>query len=129
MKIQSIEHAGIFALDPKKMAEWYCSILGFQIVFHKNDTYFIKAQDQTMLEICLASAPAQPQEIKTQGIRHLALVTDDFQGAVHWLMLNQVKVLQEPTCSTSGNQTFFFEDLEGNVLHLIHRKEPLAYLQ
>lgn len=124
--IKSIEHIGIYARDSKLLAEWYVNTLGFEIVIAKNGNYFIKAEDKSMIEICIAKVEIGRFNDKANGIRHIALEVDDFDAAVDRLLKANVEVVYEPKVSDSGVKTFFFRDPEGNVLHLICRANPLV---
>jgi len=123
--IKTIEHVGIYALDSKLLAEWYVDVLGFEIVVAKNGNYFIKANDNSMLEICVAKENVGRFGDKASGIRHIALEVEDFECAVEKLLSARVEIVIEPKISDTGVKTFFFEDPEGNVLHLINRPNPL----
>lgn len=124
--IKSIEHVGIYANDSKLLAEWYVNTLEFKIIVEKNGNYFIKAEDNSLIEICKAIEDIGRFSDKASGIRHIALMVDDFEAVVEKLYKANVEVVIEPKISDSGVKTFFFADPEGNVLHLIARKSPLA---
>lgn len=124
--VKSIEHVAIYARDSKLLAEWYVDTLGFEIVVAKNGNYFIKAEDKSMIEVCSAKEETPKFGDKARGIRHIALVVDDFEGAVDKLRKENVQVVIEPKISESGIKTIFFEDPEGNLLHLICRPSPLV---
>jgi predicted enzyme related to lactoylglutathione lyase len=62
--------------------------------------------------------------MKDPGIRHLAIAVDDFEGAYENLKQKGVKFLTEPY-NNQGNWLVFFEDGDGNILHLIRREKPL----
>jgi len=123
--IKTIEHVGIFATDSKSLADWYVDTLDFKVVVAKNGNYFIKAEDNSMIEICVAKENVGIFGDKANGIRHIALEVTDFEAAVKKLYDAKVQVVTEPTVSSSDVKTFFFADPEGNVLHLINRPEPL----
>jgi glyoxylase I family protein len=62
--------------------------------------------------------------MKTPGIRHLAIMVDDFDAAHAQLREKKVEFLGEPF-TTQGNRLVFFSDSDGNILHLIEREKPL----
>ena len=88
----------------------------------------MKAANGSMLEIIPADRPlAAPQTTannKDGGIRHLAILPDDFDAAYQSLQAKDVHFVGEPF-ETMGNRLVFFNDLDGNLLHLIHREKPL----
>jgi catechol 2,3-dioxygenase-like lactoylglutathione lyase family enzyme len=81
-----------------------------------------------MLEIIPAERPlAAPQTVannKDGGIRHLAIASDDFDAAHQQLKAQGVHFVGEPF-ATMGNRLVFFNDRDGNLLHLIQRENPL----
>jgi len=125
---QGLEHTAISSPNPQKLAEWYVEHLGFHINFTYSGNYFVKAANGTMLEIIPAERPlATPQTTannKDGGIRHLAIANDDFDGAYALLKSQGVTFCGEPF-ETQGNRLVFFNDLDGNLLHLIQREKPL----
>jgi|SRR5277367_154715 len=119
-----LEHTAIASPDPKKLAEWYVEKLGFRINFEYAGNYFVKAPDGNMLEIIPGEGGAQRAELKTPGIRHIAIAVNDFDAAHSVIKAKGVKFLTEPY-TTQGNRLVFFEDGDGNFLHLIQREKPL----
>jgi glyoxylase I family protein len=125
---QGLEHTAISSLNPEALAKWYVDTLGFHINFAYAGNFFVKAPNGTMLEIIPADRPlAAPQTVannKDGGIRHLAIANDDFDAAYALLKQKGVTFVGEPF-ENQGNRLVFFNDLDGNLLHLIHRKNPL----
>lgn len=125
---QGIEHTAISSPDPLKLAQWYVDHLEFHINFSYAGNYFVKAANGTMLEIIPADRPLSPNQTpannKDGGIRHLAIANDDFDAAYALLKSKGVQFVSEPM-ENQGNRLVFFNDLDGNLLHLIHRVNPL----
>ena len=128
--IKGIEHIGIAAKDTTALAHWYCDTLGFRIVTQSNDTppsYFVAAPNGAMLEIISANqAPPTEHEPRDPGIRHIAIGVDDFEGTVAELEAKDVTFTGDVINLPSGGKVVFFTDPEGNLLHLVHRPEPLV---
>ncbi len=125
--VKGIEHTAIASPDPQRLAQWYVDNLGFVINYQSKNsrTVFVKAEDGTMIEIIEAAAPAAgPVHMNDAGLRHLALTVDDFPGACARLSERGVRFLTEPS-TKGGNSTVFFADPDGNILHLLHRQNPL----
>lgn len=119
-----LEHTAIASPDPKRLAQWYVDHLGFVINFQYDVFYFVKAPNGSMLEI-IPSEGAQPEnKFKTPGIRHLAIAVADFDQAHADLKSRGVKFLGD-AYENQGNRLVFFEDGDGNILHLIAREKPL----
>jgi glyoxylase I family protein len=121
---KGLEHTAIASPDPEKLATWYVDHLEFHINFSYNGNYFVKAANGAMLEIIPSEGERTPQEMKTPGIRHLAVMVDDFDAAHAELQKKKVHFLGEPFL-TQGNRLVFFSDGDGNIVHLIHREKPL----
>ena len=125
--ITGIEHTAIASPNPERLADWYVAHLDFAINYRssKSKTVFVKAADGSMIEIIEAAPGTAPAAgMKDAGIRHLALVVDDFDVACSRLRSLGVAFLTEPE-RASGNSVVFFRDCDGNILHLLHRETPL----
>ena len=125
---QGIEHLAISSPNPEKLAQWYVEHLDFHINFTYDGNYFVRAANGAMMEIIpAANSLAAPQVMannKDAGFRHLAIAVDDFDGGVAQLRAKGVQTLSEPF-ENSGNRLVFFNDADGNLVHLIKRAAPL----
>lgn len=119
-----IEHFAIASPDPKRLAEWYVTTLSFRINYEYNGNYFVKAPNGAVIEIIPAQGQAGPNTLKTPGMRHIAIAVDGFEGAYQELRAKGVTFKGEPY-ENSGNKLVFFEDADGNYVHLIERANPL----
>jgi len=119
-----LEHTAIASPDPQRLAEWYVHKLDFRINFTYDGNYFVRAADDSMLEIIPSQGERAPQEMKSPGIRHLAVNVDDFDTSLAELRKRGVHFLTEPF-TNQGNRLVFFSDGDGNILHLIQRERPL----
>lgn len=121
---QGLEHTAIASPNPKRLADWYVEHLEFHINFEYAGNYFVKASNGSMLEIIPSDGPVGPNEMKTPGIRHLAIASDDFDAAYAHLKALKVDFTGDPF-SNQGNRLVFFRDADGNLCHLIQRDKPL----
>lgn len=119
-----LEHTAIASPNPKRLADWYVDHLGFVINFQYDVFFFVKAANGSMLEIIPSEGDKPDNKMKTPGIRHLAIAVADFDQALANLRQRGVKFLGEPY-ENQGNRLVFFEDGDGNILHLIAREKPL----
>ncbi|MBQ3554580.1 MAG: VOC family protein [Clostridia bacterium] len=125
--IKGIEHIAVCAKDTKALTDWYVKMFGWTIVYDNGKgTYFVKAQDGSMLEVMASSGEDFTSSMKDGGIRHFALSIDDddFDAMVDRLKADGVEVVTDIAISPKGIKTFFFKDIEGNIFHLIYR--PVA---
>jgi glyoxylase I family protein len=120
---KGIEHTAIATPDPEALAKWYAEKLEFPICHRYGGNVFVKAPDSTMLELIPSVGDAVKTEIKTPGIRHLAVRVDDFDAGVKELEQRGVEIFDR--LEGGGNRLAFFRDLDGNILHLIHRTAAL----
>jgi len=124
--VTGIEHIGIAARDTTALKDWYIRLFDFKQVYDNGKgTYFLKAQDGSMIEFIKASNEADKPVEKAMGLRHLAIAVGDFEGMVDILTKEKVEVVTPPAEGSNGVKTFFFRDPEGNILHLIFRPQPL----
>lgn len=121
---KGLEHTAIASPDPRRLAQWYVDHLGFHINFEYAGNFFVKAPNGTMLEIIPSEGERTPQDMKSPGIRHLAIAVDSFDAAHQDLQAKSVRFLTEPY-TTQGNRLVFFADADGNIVHLIEREKPL----
>jgi glyoxylase I family protein len=119
-----LEHMAIASPNPKQLAEWYVETLGFRINFEDDGNYFIRAQDGGMIEIIPSQGERGKSQPRTPGLRHLAISVADFDAAYGHLQGLGVKFAGEPYAN-QGNRLVFFNDLDGNLVHLIQREQPL----
>jgi len=119
-----LEHTAIASPDPQRLAEWYVHKLDFRINFTYDGNYFVRAADDSMLEIIPSQGDRVPQQMKSPGIRHLAVNVDNFDASLAELRQRGVEFLTEPF-DNQGNRLVFFSDGDGNILHLIQRQRPL----
>ena len=121
---QGLEHTAIASPDPEKLAQWYVDYLGFRINYRYGGNVFVRAADGSMLEIIPGEGPRENQNLKTPGIRHLAVTVEDFDGAHEHLKGRGVNFVTE-ALNMGGNRLVFFTDLDGNYIHLLKRPAPL----
>lgn len=121
---KGLEHTAIASPNPKQLAEWYAEHLEFRINFEYDGNFFVRAQNGSMLEIIPSVGERAANEMRTLGIRHLAIDVEDFDAGIEVLKGKNVHFLGEPF-NNQGNRLVFFADCDGNILHLIAREKPL----
>jgi len=122
--IRGIEHTAIATPDPAALAQWYVDTLGFVINYRGSTAVFVKAPNGSMIEFIPAEGDPGPNTLKSPGLRHLALLVDDFEAQYARLQRKGVHFIGEPS-ESKGNKVVFFTDPEGNILHLLQRATPL----
>ncbi len=119
-----IEHFAIASPNPRRLAEWYEGTLDFEISYEYAGNYFVESQNGALIEIIPAEGERAASEVRSPGMRHIAIAVHDFEGAQSRLASQGVKFEGEPY-ENQGNRLLFFKDPDGNLLHLIHREKPL----
>ena len=124
--VNGIEHFAICSRDTKRLNDWYCELFGFEQVYDNgNGTYFIKDQNGCMIELISTESNDVSACNDTPGLRHIAIGVSDFEGMTAKIMAKNVEIINEPKTSDKGISTFFFRDPDGNIVHIINRKNPL----
>jgi len=124
---QGLEHTAIASPNPEKLANWYVDHLGFHINYSYLGNFFVKGPNGNVIEIIPSEGSRSPQNMannKNPGIRHLAVAVDDFNAAWEHLKKLNVTFLGEPY-NLGANRMVFFNDGDGNLVHLIKREKPL----
>jgi glyoxylase I family protein len=120
-----VEHLGLPARDPAALKEWYCRVLGAELVYDNGKTppaYFLRMADGLMLEIYEGDfALKETADNKLNGFRHLALRVDSIEAAKNLLLERGVKFPELPKPAGGGGRVLFFSDPEGNLLHFVER--------
>jgi glyoxylase I family protein len=124
LMFKGLEHTAIASPDPPRLAQWYVDNLEFVVNHVYEGNYFVKAANGAVLEIIPSAGERAVQGPKDPGLRHLAVLVDDFDGARERLARQGVRFAGEPF-SIGTNRLVFFHDLDGNLLHLIRRETPL----
>lgn len=121
---QGLEHTAIASPDPEQLAQWYVDTLGFRINHRYGGNVFVRAPNGSMLEIIPSEGERLAETMKTPGIRHLAIIPDNFDAAHEALKARGVTFYTD-VMEMGANRLVFFGDLDGNLLHLIQRAQPL----
>lgn len=121
---RGIEHFAIASPDPKNLADWYTSNLEFRLVFEYGGNYFVQAKNGGLIEIIPAEGARGENGMRTPGMRHIAVLVEDFDAAFGHLKARGIQFAGEPY-TNQGNRLVFFKDADGNLLHLIERERPL----
>jgi glyoxylase I family protein len=120
-----VEHLGLSARDPVALQEWYARVLGAKVVFRNDQTppaFLLALPGQLLLEI-YAGEFSLPQTSNNQlnGWRHVALRVDSVSAAKAELEQQGVKFTEQVKPAGGGGSVLFFQDPEGNLLHLVER--------
>ncbi len=122
--IKGIEHIAIATPQPHRLAEWYVQHLNLEFILDTGSTVYVKSANSVVLEFVRAeNVPPRPQ-ILDAGLRHIAFSVDDLEKAQAKLDASGIH-FESMSLALPGMRLLFFRDSEGNLLHLIHREQPL----
>lgn len=121
----SIEHIAIPATNPTALKNWYECVLGARTVFDNGQnppTLLIALPGGGWFEIYAAEKPLPERgNNKLAGFRHVALRVAAIDAAKAELERHGVKFTEQIKPAAGGGRVLFFEDGEGNLLHLVER--------
>jgi glyoxylase I family protein len=115
---RGVDHVAIASPDPEALAGWYVERLDFTVTERLGARVFLAGADGSMLEITLAAGPRIPRPHDSPGFRHLAIAVDDLDAAC--ARLEGIRFFEPPQVR-DGCRLAFFDDPDGNILHLIER--------
>jgi glyoxylase I family protein len=121
----SLEHIGLAAQDTTALKDWYVRSLDARVVFANGEqpaAYIIELPGGAWVEIYQGNfAVKEISDNKLQGWRHLALNVASIENARHELQSRGVTITEPIKPAGGGGRVLFFQDLEGNLLHLVER--------
>lgn len=132
IKIGSVEHTAMAYRDTDRAAQWFCDVLGFEIVVqalhpaHGVNLYFLKdPAGKGLIEIIPMpkSDDERLGDISTAHL-HVAFDVEDIEAAVAGLEDAGVEI-EGGITRLGENRLVFFRDPEGAPLQLVQRPRPL----
>lgn len=123
-KLFTLEHIGLAAMDPGELRAWYERVLGAEIVWEisQSPPAALLNLGGTMIEIYAAnSATEATRDNKTGGWRHIALRVESLEMVKQLLADRGVNFTEQIKPAGGGGRVLFFNDPEGNLLHLVER--------
>jgi glyoxylase I family protein len=122
-KIRGIDHPAVAAENVDELADWYCSVLGYEPLFRDpRPIRLLRAEDGSILEILPKDDNARPVRTNlTPGWSHVAFKVDDIEAGIQHLDNHSIKWSSVLSPATGGGRVRTFFDPEGNVLQLIER--------
>ena len=129
------EHLGLPANNPTALKDWYINVLGADLAYADGQTppaFFVQLSGGLLIEIYQGnSSLVETGDNKLNGWRHVALRVDSIAEAKAQLEQRGVKFPEPVKPAGGGGQVLFFNDVEGNLLHLVERpaESPLKPLR
>jgi len=128
----TIEHIAVPAAHPAALRDWYMRVLGARPVWDNGKTPLVCliALPGAWLEIYTADAPlAARGNNKLASRRHVALRVNSIVAAKAELIRRGVAFDKKIQPAAGGGKVLFFEDAEGNLLHLVERPADWKLVQ
>ena len=122
----SIEHFGIMSADPKNLARWYQDVLGFSHLFippGSDAPVFVKDKSGFIIEFFSMPEGFRHPEDSVRKAQHVCLTVNDFDKAVADLERRGVNFPEDGFSIFQDGRVRFFQDPEGNWIHLVYRKQ------
>ena len=121
----AFEHLAIPSPNPVALRSWYERVLGAREIFNNGQnppTLLIALPGGGWFEIYAATGtPENRGNNKLAGFRHVALRVNSIDSAKVELEKRGVKFTEGARPAAGGGRVLFFEDGEGNLLHLVER--------
>jgi len=126
-----LEHLGLPARDPVALKNWYVNALDAKLIFADGQTppaFFVQLSGGAMIEIYQSgSSLKETGDNKLSGWRHVALRVVSIEAAKADLEKRGVKFTEPVKPAGGGGSVLFFQDSEGNLLHLVERPKDSEF--
>ena len=128
LKLNKVHHIAIICSDYDRSKHFYTTILGLEII---KETYRMERKSYK-LDLALngnyvielfsfPEPPKRPSRPEAQGLRHLAFETDDLEGCIEHLSLNNVETEPIRIDEITGKRFTFFADPDDLPLEFYER--------
>lgn len=125
--IIGIDHTAIASLHPPQLANWYEEKLDFRVISENDGKFFLQGNAGTLLEIIPGEGKSETPNMKDLGVRHVAFLVSDLESSCQTLRARGVEFITEiMRVAPLQLRVIFFRDMDGNLLHLIHRENSGA---
>ena len=126
-----VEHLGLAATSPAALKDWYVKALGGKVAFTDGQTppiFFVQLPGGLTLEIYQANAATkETSNNKLAGLRHVALRVDSIEIAKAHLERSGITFTETVKPAAGAGRVLFFQDGEGNLLHLLERPADVPF--
>jgi glyoxylase I family protein len=121
----AVEHIALPSCNPVRLRDWYVTKLGAECIAPDGDgrPFFLRLPGaRTLFEVYpAATSNAATADNGTSGWRHLALRVDSIESTRKELESRGVVFTDPIKPAAAGGRVLFFQDCDGNLLHLVDR--------
>ena len=125
--LKGVEHLALCAENVPALIAWYRKLFQVDLVKEgEAGPFFLKFPDGFFLELVETTGdiPPVPRD-REKGFRHIALAVSSLETMAMELKDQGVEVIEDFKIVSNGTRLFLFRDIEGNLIQLVERKNPL----
>jgi predicted enzyme related to lactoylglutathione lyase len=126
--VQGVEHIALCAENVPSLIAWYQKVFHLDLVKEgQAGPFFLRFPDGLLIEFVETAGgiPPIPKD-KEKGFRHIALTVSSLEKMAIELKKEGVAVVEDFKTVPNGTKLFLFRDIEGNLIQLVERKNPLG---
>ena len=126
--VQGVEHIALCAENVPSLIAWYQKVFHLDLVKEgQAGPFFLRFPDGLLIEFVetAGGVPPIPKD-KEKGFRHIALTVSSLEKMAIELKKEGVAVVEDFKIVPNGTKLFLFRDIEGNLIQLVERKNPLG---
>jgi predicted enzyme related to lactoylglutathione lyase len=126
--VQGVEHIALCAENVPSLIAWYQKVFHLDLVKEgQAGPFFLRFPDGLLIEFLETAGgiPPIPKD-KEKGFRHIALTVSSLEKMTATLKKEGVAVVYDFKTVPNGTKLFLFRDIEGNLIQLVERKNPLG---
>lgn len=126
--VQGVEHIALCAENVPSLIAWYQKVFHLDLVKEgQAGPFFLRFPDGLLIEFVETAGgiPPIPKD-KEKGFRHIALTVSSLEKMVIELKKEGVAVVEDFKIVPNGTKLFLFRDIEGNLIQLVERKNPVG---
>ncbi len=126
--VQGVEHIALCAENVPSLIAWYQKVFHLDLVKEgQAGPFFLRFPDGLLIEFVETAGgiPPIPKD-KEKGFRHIALTVSSLEKMAIELKKEGVAVVEDFKIVPNGTKLFLFRDIEGNLIQLVERKNPLG---
>ena len=122
--IRGIEHFAVASFDPHRLATWYMERLECRLILDTGQTVYVRSENGAIIEFVFAERQSPSPQMRDAGLRHIAFLVDDLDATCEEQEQRGIS-FADLTRVLSGLRLRFFQDPEGNFLHIVQRDVAL----
>jgi predicted enzyme related to lactoylglutathione lyase len=125
--LRGVEHLALCAEDVPALVDWYRKLFRVELVKEgEAGPSFLRFPDGFLLELVETTGNVPPPpRAREKGFRHIALAVSSLAAMAAELKDQGVEVVEDLKIVPGGTKLFLCRDIEGNLIQLVERTNPL----